>query len=136
MFKIIIKETYQDKLTFTVEKTEKYYEIMRSIPGYAYNSYIRKWEFPKSSKDFVMAELAKNTSLNVVDADISGQKEKVVIEEFGDLAKVSFKFDPNIVEVVKGIDGRRYEGNEKKWTIPKDKVPELMSELKRQKLSE
>jgi hypothetical protein len=136
MYKIIIKETYQDKLTFTCEKTEKYYEIMRSIPGYAYNSYIRKWEFPKSSKEFVMAELAKHTSLNVVDADISEQKEKVAIEEFGDVAKVSFKFDPNIVEVVKGIDGRRYEANEKKWIIPKHKIEDLMSELKRQKLTE
>lgn len=47
----------------------------------------------------------------------------------GDKLVVSFRFDPEIVATVKGIDGRLWNKDMKQWEIPKENVGEVLKAL-------
>lgn len=47
-----------------------------------------------------------------------------------DLYEIRFKYDPNIVNLVKLVPGRRWNPDGKFWTIPRDKLGFLIMQLK------
>lgn len=52
------------------------------------------------------------------------------IKQNADVYEVTFKYDPLVVDLVKNVPGRRWNPNEKKWTIPADKLGFLLAQFK------
>lgn len=52
------------------------------------------------------------------------------IKQNDDFYDVTFKYDPLVVDLVKNVPGRRWNPNEKKWTIPADKLGFLLAQFK------
>ena len=47
-----------------------------------------------------------------------------------DVYEVTFKYDPNIIYLVKNVPGRRWNPDSKMWTVPKDKLGFLLAQFK------
>ena len=47
-----------------------------------------------------------------------------------DLYIIHFKYDPDIISLVKQVTGRRYDANHKYWTIPVDKLGLLINQFR------
>ena len=46
----------------------------------------------------------------------------VVVKQNGNIYEISFKYDVNMISIVKSVPGREWNPNKKVWTIPKDKL--------------
>lgn len=46
----------------------------------------------------------------------------VIVKQNGDLYEISFKYDVNMINIVKSVPGRTWNPEKKFWTIPKDKL--------------
>lgn len=54
----------------------------------------------------------------------------ILVKQQGNLYTVQFKYNPQIVELVKAVPGRRWVPEEKIWTIPSDKLGFLIAQFK------
>ena len=50
----------------------------------------------------------------------------VTVKENGNLLEVRFPYNPNTVTKVKTVTGRRWNPEQKCWTIPKENLPALL----------
>ena len=55
---------------------------------------------------------------------------KITIIEDIEVYRVYFSYDPDLVEMVKSIPGRRYVPDKKYWTIPKDRLGFILYEIR------
>lgn len=54
----------------------------------------------------------------------------ITVVQDNDVYKIHFHYDANIVELVKEVPGRRFDGVNKYWTIPKDRLGFLLDKFK------
>lgn len=54
----------------------------------------------------------------------------ITVVQDNDIYKIHFHYDANIVELVKEVPGRRFDGANKYWTIPKDRLGFLLDKFK------
>ena len=54
----------------------------------------------------------------------------ITVVQDNDIYKIHFHYDANIVELVKEVPGRRFDGVNKYWTIPKDRLGFLLDKFK------
>ncbi|MGC9529436.1 MAG: exodeoxyribonuclease VII large subunit [Candidatus Bipolaricaulaceae bacterium] len=50
----------------------------------------------------------------------------------GDVLRVEFEYDPRLVDLVKGIPGRRWNGSQRYWSVPAAQVVQLVDMLDRE----
>lgn len=51
----------------------------------------------------------------------------IQVTQNNDVYEIRSKYDPNFIEIIKSISGRRWVPEQKMWTIPKDKLGFLMN---------
>lgn len=54
----------------------------------------------------------------------------ITVIQNNNLYEIRFPYDPEVVELIKNVPGRWWEGNAKMWTIPKDKLGFLINQLR------
>lgn len=54
----------------------------------------------------------------------------ITIQQNEDKYEVRFRYDPEIVELVKNVPGKSWNPNQKFWTIPKDRLGMLIAQFK------
>ncbi len=54
----------------------------------------------------------------------------ITIQQNEDKYEVRFRYDPEIVELVKNVPGKSWNPNQKFWTIPKDRLGMLLAQFK------
>lgn len=54
----------------------------------------------------------------------------IVVRQNDDSYEISFKYDPNLVQIVKNVPGRRWSPENKQWTISKDKLGFFLNQIK------
>lgn len=54
----------------------------------------------------------------------------ISIVQANDVYTIKFKYDPDVINLVKNVPGRRWNSDEKYWTIPSDKLGFLLNQFK------
>ena len=54
----------------------------------------------------------------------------ITVKQNADVYDITFKYDPFVIDMIKNVPGRRWNPNEKKWTIPNDKLGFLLAQFK------
>lgn len=54
----------------------------------------------------------------------------ILVKQQGNVYFIKFKYDPEIIELIKQVPGRRWEPDSKVWTIPSDRLGFLIAQFK------
>ena len=128
MLKLVAKEIEDNKISLSPKLTKIFFEKISKVPGCEFNKTTYKWEIPKENLSLFTREID-----NLFTFEMESNKEninKVSIKERGQQIEIVFKYDQEIIQIVKTIEGKKYNANEKIWTVPLDKKDELLSKLK------
>lgn len=55
---------------------------------------------------------------------------KINVIESDNVYEISFQYDPNVIELIKNVPGRRWNSEEKLWTIPSSNLGMLLNQFK------
>lgn len=55
---------------------------------------------------------------------------KINVIESDNIYEISFQYDPNVIELIKNVPGRRWNSEEKLWTIPSSNLGMLLNQFK------
>lgn len=54
----------------------------------------------------------------------------ILVKQQGNLYNIQFKYNQQVIELIKAVPGRRWVPEDKMWTIPADKLGFLIAQFK------
>lgn len=120
---LIIKFDYDPKIV----------DIIKTFPQRKYEPYTKEWVVPITHLNFIKEKLKDFNftfpeSVNVPQDEEVKEVERCYWVEDGEVM-IEFPYDPQILNIVKGFNGRRYLPGLKRWAFPLHYLEDLEPQL-------
>jgi hypothetical protein len=126
--KLVAKEIDNNRVELTPKLTKYFYEKVSKIPGLEFNKSTFRWTIPTDQINNLTKELDNIFSFEVKTNDEN--QNKVTIHDNGQMVDVIFKYDQELIQIMRTIDGFKYNAFDKKWSVPNEKKTELKFKLR------